>query len=199
MVFLCGWPVRAPARADRARRAALDEGWEIAPETTGATELDPTWNGSSLHTYVQSAPLRSAAASSCWLRAISSSWRRRCGAGGGVSDAAGRPPQCGGGDPGLWLLCAVSYRHRLIAGVRRHGTVPAYIAKTEVGPRRSRANSSAGSERLPYTQDVGGSNPSSPICTPRDSAGCSWPTRPSCWEVEECICCVWFWSRSPVW
>src|SRR5262245_12387380 len=30
-----------------------------------------------------------------------------------------------------------------------------------------RANSSAGSERLPYTQDVGGSNPSSPIAPAR--------------------------------
>jgi hypothetical protein len=29
-------------RADRARRAALDEGWEVEPETTGGPELDPT-------------------------------------------------------------------------------------------------------------------------------------------------------------
>jgi hypothetical protein len=29
-------------RADRARRAALDHGWEIAPESTGTTELDRT-------------------------------------------------------------------------------------------------------------------------------------------------------------
>src|SRR5919109_2023784 len=34
-----------------------------------------------------------------------------------------------------------------------------------------RANSSAGSERLPYTQDVGGSNPSSPILIPRAERG----------------------------
>ncbi len=33
--------VRARRRADLPRRAALDEGWEIAPEATGATELDP--------------------------------------------------------------------------------------------------------------------------------------------------------------
>src|SRR5688572_13740793 len=41
-----------------------------------------------------------------------------------------------------------------------------------VGPR---ANSSAGSERLPYTQDVGGSNPSSPISHPRLSAAVVGP------------------------
>jgi hypothetical protein len=29
-------------RADRARRAALDQGWEVAPEGTGTTELDRT-------------------------------------------------------------------------------------------------------------------------------------------------------------
>jgi hypothetical protein len=29
-------------RADRARRAALDEGWEVDPEATGGPELDPT-------------------------------------------------------------------------------------------------------------------------------------------------------------
>jgi hypothetical protein len=33
--------VRARRRADLPRRAALDEGWEIAAETTGAPELDP--------------------------------------------------------------------------------------------------------------------------------------------------------------
>lgn len=34
--------VRARRRADLPRRAALDEGWEIAPEATGASELDPS-------------------------------------------------------------------------------------------------------------------------------------------------------------
>lgn len=34
--------VRARRRADLPRRAALDDGWEIAAETTGATELDPS-------------------------------------------------------------------------------------------------------------------------------------------------------------
>jgi hypothetical protein len=33
--------VRLRRRADRARRAALDEGWELPPESTAATELDP--------------------------------------------------------------------------------------------------------------------------------------------------------------
>jgi len=33
--------VRARRKADLPRRAALDEGWEIAPETTGGPELDP--------------------------------------------------------------------------------------------------------------------------------------------------------------
>ena len=32
-------------RADRARRAALDEGWEIEPEPLGGSELDPTRPG----------------------------------------------------------------------------------------------------------------------------------------------------------
>jgi hypothetical protein len=34
--------VRLRRRADRARRAALDQGWEVAPEGTGTTELDRT-------------------------------------------------------------------------------------------------------------------------------------------------------------
>jgi hypothetical protein len=33
--------VRLRRRADRGRRAALDEGWELPPETTAAPELDP--------------------------------------------------------------------------------------------------------------------------------------------------------------
>jgi hypothetical protein len=33
--------VRLRRRADRVRRAALDEGWELPPESTAASELDP--------------------------------------------------------------------------------------------------------------------------------------------------------------
>jgi len=33
--------VRLRRRADRGRRAALDEGWELPPESTAAPELDP--------------------------------------------------------------------------------------------------------------------------------------------------------------
>jgi hypothetical protein len=33
--------VRLRRRADRARRAALDQGWELPPESTAASELDP--------------------------------------------------------------------------------------------------------------------------------------------------------------
>src|SRR5262249_31946675 len=41
-----------------------------------------------------------------------------------------------------------------------------------------RANSSAGPERLPYTQDVGGSNPSSPIVLPSGTPVAVWLRRP---------------------
>ena len=34
--------LRFRRRADRARREALDEGWEVEPETKGGNELDPT-------------------------------------------------------------------------------------------------------------------------------------------------------------
>jgi hypothetical protein len=34
--------VRRRRKADSARRAALDDGWEIPPESAAATELDPT-------------------------------------------------------------------------------------------------------------------------------------------------------------
>lgn len=34
--------IRLRRRADRARRAALDQGWEVVPESTGTTELDRT-------------------------------------------------------------------------------------------------------------------------------------------------------------
>src|SRR5581483_10546157 len=55
-------------------------------------------------------------------------------------------------------------------------------ARSVVLPQRTatrmrRANSSAGSERLPYTQDVGGSNPSSPIAGRRWRLGMHWKTR----------------------
>jgi hypothetical protein len=42
LVTLTVWVfVRLRRRADRARRAALDEGWELPPESTAASELDP--------------------------------------------------------------------------------------------------------------------------------------------------------------
>lgn len=37
--------VRFRRRADRARRAALDEGWEVEPEALAGSELDPTRQG----------------------------------------------------------------------------------------------------------------------------------------------------------
>src|SRR5215207_9895514 len=51
---------------------------------------------------------------------------------------------------GVSVVTAQSLRKGLVSG------------RPRAGSRRSGANSSAGSERLPYTQDVGGSNPSSP-------------------------------------
>jgi hypothetical protein len=42
VVALFAWVlVRLRRRADRARRAALDEGWELPPESAAASELDP--------------------------------------------------------------------------------------------------------------------------------------------------------------
>ena len=42
LVALSAWVlVRLRRRADRARRAALDEGWELPPESAAASELDP--------------------------------------------------------------------------------------------------------------------------------------------------------------
>ena len=42
VVALSAWVlVRLRRRADRARRAALDEGWELPPESAAASELDP--------------------------------------------------------------------------------------------------------------------------------------------------------------
>ncbi|HET6579940.1 MAG TPA: hypothetical protein VFG66_16595 [Gemmatimonadales bacterium] len=40
--ILLVWLVRRRRRADRVRRAALDEGWEIEPESEEGPELDPT-------------------------------------------------------------------------------------------------------------------------------------------------------------
>ena len=92
--------------------------------------------------------------------------RRGGGPGRGVSDPRRGTRQCGGGAAGGRLLRALPARYRPLAAVfARHGTVPANGCLSDVVERdahRSGANSSAGSERLPYTQDVGGSNPSSP-------------------------------------
>ena len=42
VIALSAWVlVRLRSRADRARRAALDEGWELPPESAAASELDP--------------------------------------------------------------------------------------------------------------------------------------------------------------
>jgi hypothetical protein len=42
VVALSAWVlIRVRRRADRARRAALDEGWELPPESAAASELDP--------------------------------------------------------------------------------------------------------------------------------------------------------------
>ena len=41
LVIVMWLVVRARRKADLPRRAALDEGWEVAPEPTGAPELDP--------------------------------------------------------------------------------------------------------------------------------------------------------------
>jgi hypothetical protein len=43
ILSLAVWALlRRRKRADRARRAALDEGWELPPEATAPSELDPT-------------------------------------------------------------------------------------------------------------------------------------------------------------
>jgi hypothetical protein len=42
VIALSAWVlVRLRRRADRSRRAALDEGWDLPPESTAASELDP--------------------------------------------------------------------------------------------------------------------------------------------------------------
>ena len=50
-----GWSAAGAGR-DRGRRAALDEGWEVDPETEQGPELDPTRIGSRLHSYAQFSP-----------------------------------------------------------------------------------------------------------------------------------------------
>jgi Peptidase MA superfamily len=42
MAVLVLWSVRRRKRADEVRRAALDEGWDVDPETEQGPELDPT-------------------------------------------------------------------------------------------------------------------------------------------------------------
>ena len=142
-------------------------------------------NGSSLNPYVESSPIHSIAqlsATTFRAGAAEPGYPRGGGARarGWVSDAPGGSCQCGGGDPGLRLLRVVSNRHCTIESVAHHGTVPAIALKTW-GMCRLRANSSAGSERLPYTQDVGGSNPSSPTHARANSGAVAGPRGPSCW------------------
>jgi hypothetical protein len=43
--ILLVWLVRRRRRADRVRRAALDEGWDVEPESEEGPELDPTREG----------------------------------------------------------------------------------------------------------------------------------------------------------
>jgi hypothetical protein len=42
VALLVAWQVRRRRRTDRVRRAALDDGWDIEPETEQGPELDPT-------------------------------------------------------------------------------------------------------------------------------------------------------------
>ncbi|MEP6687872.1 MAG: hypothetical protein ABJC36_05950 [Gemmatimonadales bacterium] len=42
VALLVAWQVRRRRRTDRVRRAALDDGWDIDPETEQGAELDPT-------------------------------------------------------------------------------------------------------------------------------------------------------------
>jgi hypothetical protein len=42
VALLVAWQVRRRRRNDRVRRAALDDGWDIEPETEQGPELDPT-------------------------------------------------------------------------------------------------------------------------------------------------------------
>lgn len=42
VALLVAWQVRRRRRTDRVRRAALDEGWDVEPETEQGPELDPT-------------------------------------------------------------------------------------------------------------------------------------------------------------
>ncbi len=42
VALLVAWQVRRRHRSDRVRRAALDDGWDVEPETEEGPELDPT-------------------------------------------------------------------------------------------------------------------------------------------------------------
>jgi len=42
VALLVAWQVRRRRRTDRVRRAALDDGWDVEPETEQGPELDPT-------------------------------------------------------------------------------------------------------------------------------------------------------------
>jgi len=42
VALLVAWQVRRRRRSDRVRRAALDDGWDVEPETEQGPELDPT-------------------------------------------------------------------------------------------------------------------------------------------------------------
>src|SRR5690242_20797198 len=134
-------------------------------------------NSSSLIVYVEPTPLHPArpVLALAFRAGPTESHHSRLGGsdpGGGIPDASGGSPQRGRSDPGRRLLRAVSTWNRAIEGVARHGTAPASGLETRQGRAALRANSSAGSERLPYTQDVGGSNPSSPTATPRRAGNC---------------------------
>ena len=63
------------------------------------------------------------------------------------------------------LLRTLPDRHSPLAKCppSRHGPCTSAQISGAASSTERRANSSAGSERLPYTQEVGGSNPSSPI------------------------------------
>src|SRR6185312_15676432 len=134
------------------------------PKPPALLNLTELRNRSSLNPYVEPTPFRASAPFRACFAEPRYPRGGGAGAGGRLSDPAGWSSQCGSGASGLWILRAVPDRYRVLASVGHHGTVPAISLKTKVGPR-SRANSSAGSERLPYTQDVGGSNPSSPMYT----------------------------------
>ena len=113
----------------------LTKGGRLRPNLQARLNLTTMRNGSRLNAYVQSATFRAASAfSPCPAqfdhpRGGDSAARHR------VCDVTGWSPQYGGRHSGFGILCAVSHRHRfvgrhrLIAGVRHHGTVPAFSLK----------------------------------------------------------------------